>query len=562
MAENAKANKRMEHKGEVPAAPSSGEKSANIVLTGFMGTGKSSVGREVARRLGRPFVDMDAEIEAQTGQSIAAIFAQEGEPHFRNLEAELCRKLSARRGLVIATGGGALIDEENRRRLSDSGLVICLTCQVKEILRRLDASDDRPLLAGHERKRELERLLARRRAAYEAIPHRIDTTGLMVDETADQVIALWQKEAFSIAAQEAAILPVRFPGGEYAIHLGEGLLAHLGGLLSALWPGGRAEGGIKVAVVSNPTVWALYGAVVEEALRAAGFDPQLCLISDGERYKTLETVASLYHRFLEGGLDRSGVVLALGGGVVGDVAGFAAATYMRGLPFVSVPTTLLAMVDASVGGKTGVDLPQGKNLVGAFKQPALVVIDPLVLNTLPPEEARCGLAEVVKTAIIGDAALFEKLESGPIADWGEVIRRALAVKIAVVEEDPFEEGRRAVLNLGHTVGHALERLSAYQLRHGEAVSIGLVAAARLAVASGRGEQALVERLSVLLARSGLPVTCCQTTPAAIWEAMGSDKKKRGQTLRWILPRTLGQVEIVSNVSRQVVLGVLEEICEH
>ncbi|MGQ9626858.1 MAG: shikimate kinase [Anaerolineae bacterium] len=165
---------------------------ANIILTGFMGTGKTSVGLEVARRLGRPFVDMDAEIEARTGKSIATIFSEEGEPRFRNLEAEMCRELSARRGLVIATGGGALLDEENRRCMSDSGLVICLTCQVEEILRRLSESDDRPLLAVSERKREIESLLARRRAAYEAIPHRIDTTGLTVDEVAEQVIALWQ----------------------------------------------------------------------------------------------------------------------------------------------------------------------------------------------------------------------------------------------------------------------------------------------------------------------------------------------------------------------------------
>lgn len=523
--------------------------SINIILTGFMGTGKTSVGLEVARRLRLPFVDMDAEIEARTGKSIATIFSEEGEPRFRNLEAEMCRELSARRGLVIATGGGALLNEENRRCMSDSGLVICLTCQVEEILRRLSESDDRPLLAVSERKREIESLLARRRAAYEAIPHRIDTTGLTVDEVAEQVIALWK-----IKLGEWR-LPVRFPGGEYNIHLGEGLLARLGEVLCAIWPEGR-----KVAVVSNPTVWALYGDAVEDALRAGGFVPHPCLIPDGERYKTLGTAALLYRSFLKGEMDRSSVVMALGGGVVGDVAGFAAATYMRGLPFVPVPTTLLAMVDASVGGKTGVDLPQGKNLVGAFKQPGLVTIDPSVLKTLPDEEVRCGLAEVVKAGIIGDSTLFEKLESGHIGDWVEVIRRALAVKIAVVEEDPLEEGCRAVLNLGHTVGHALERLSNYQMRHGEAVSIGMVAAARLAVALGRSEEELVERITTLLARLGLPVSC-RANPEAIWEAMGSDKKKRGRTLRWILPLSIGQVEIVADVPRLTVLNVLEEICD-
>jgi 3-dehydroquinate synthase len=289
----------------------------------------------------------------------------------------------------------------------------------------------------------------------------------------------------------------------YPIHIGAGLLSHIGGALRAA---GVAEGS-TIALVTNTTVAPLYSTRVEKALRSAGFHTFTCTIPDGEQHKTLATVASLYEQFLDGQLDRSGTVLSLGGGVTGDIAGFAAATYMRGARFVQVPTTLLAMVDASVGGKTGVDLPRGKNLVGAFKQPALVLIDPSVLATLSVAEFRSGMAEVLKHGIIADPALFAALESGKTTSNKYCVKRnmnheshntqhvlssallaqALQVKIDVVEQDPFEKGLRAVLNLGHTAGHALERLSGFSLRHGEAVAIGMVVAARIAEALGKDD---------------------------------------------------------------------------
>ena len=518
----------------------------NIVITGSMGTGKTVVGREVAQRLERPFVDMDAEIERRAGKPIARIFAEEGETVFRRMERELCHELAARRELVIATGGGALIPDENREILSANGLVVCLTCEVSELLHRLEGVEDRPLLHTADRRQRIESLLMARAEAYGCIPHQIDTTSLTVDQAAKQVIALLHNP-------QATVLPVRYPGGEYAVHLAEGVLARLGMLLREAGFDGQA------AVVSNPTVWSLHGETAEVALRAAGFKPLICLIPDGEQHKTPETVAGLYRDFVAGGLDRTGVVLAVGGGVVSDVAGFAAATYMRGLPFVPVPTTLLAMVDAAVGGKTGVDLPQGKNLVGAFKQPALVVADPQVLDTLSPVELRCGLAEVVKAAIIGDPVLFEWLEVNGLDDRAEVIQRVLAVKIAVVEADPFEGGWRAVLNLGHTTGHALERVSGYQLHHGEAVSIGMVAAARIAAELGRTAPALADRIEAILALCDLPVRCPPFDANVIWEAMAYDKKKRGRTLRWVLPRAIGDVEITEDVPQEIVKLILRNL---
>jgi 3-dehydroquinate synthase len=318
-------------------------------------------------------------------------------------------------------------------------------------------------------------------------------------------------------------------------------------------------------VVSNPTVAPLYAADVTASLRAADLRPVACSIPDGEEHKTLATVRALYDQFLDAGLDRSGTVLSLGGGVTGDVAGFAAATYMRGVRFVQAPTSLLAMVDASVGGKTGVDLPQGKNLVGAFKQPALVLIDPQVLRTLEPAEFRSGMAEVLKHGILADAALFEALAPGP--EGGDVPRtlsvarlvQALRVKVDVVEADPYEGGRRATLNLGHTVGHALERLSGYELRHGEAVACGLVAAARLAEALGCAEGGLTKRVADALTTWGLPTTIPAYPVPAILDAMTHDKKKQQGQLRWILPRRIGEVEIVEDVSVKAVEDVLEAL---
>ncbi|RME44321.1 MAG: 3-dehydroquinate synthase, partial [Caldilineae bacterium] len=264
-------------------------------------------------------------------------------------------------------------------------------------------------------------------------------------------------------------IPVKTPTGSYPIHLGEGVLSEAGERLAK-----RGFGGV-CAVVTNPTVAQHHAGPLLDSLRRSGFRPVLCPIPDGEAHKTLATVAGLYDRFLSAGLERKSVVLALGGGVVGDTAGFAAATYLRGVPFVQIPTTLLAMVDASVGGKTGVDLPQGKNLVGAFKQPEMVLIDPLLLRTLPAAEFRAGLAEVLKHGIIGHPALFHALRRGDFTlPW--MIAEAVKVKVRVVEADPFEGGRRAVLNLGHTFGHAFERLANFRLRHGEGVAMGLVCA--------------------------------------------------------------------------------------
>ncbi|MBN2001769.1 MAG: 3-dehydroquinate synthase [Anaerolineae bacterium] len=529
----------------------------NLVLTGFMGTGKTTVGQALARELQRPFVDMDARIEAQAGKPIPRIFAEDGEGAFRQIEAALCVELSQQEGLIIATGGGALVNPANREAFQRTGTILCLDATPDEILQRVrgadgDAVADRPLLAVADPRAEIVRLLALRREAYRAIPWHIGTTG--------RAVAGIVAQAREMA--EVITLPVRHPGGAYPIHIGRGLLAHLGGALASA----GVSGGTAVAIVTNPIVGTLYVAQVETGLRAAGYAPFVCVIPDGESHKTLDTVRALYGLFLKNNFDRSSVVLALGGGVTGDIAGFAAATFMRGTRFVQVPTTLLAMSDASVGGKTGVDLPQGKNLVGAFKEPELVLIDLDTLRTLPEVEFQSGMAEVIKHGVIADAGLFEELAALGHQPKGaqrqlpaSLLARSLRVKIDVVEEDPYEKGRRAVLNLGHTTAHGLEQTSDFTLRHGHAVSIGMVIAARIAETTGVAESRLASRVSEVLRVWGLPVTCPPVNVDAIWNAMIHDKKKQGKVLRWVLPRAIGETTIAHDVPTGVVKKVLLEM---
>lgn len=523
----------------------------NLILTGFMGTGKTRLGREVARRLGRPFVDMDAAIEERAGQSIERIFAEWGEGAFRQMEVDLCRELARQRGLVISTGGGALLNAENRALLQEDGVVVCLNAPADEILRRLQAGGgtERPLLNVPDPGAEIARLLVARREAYAAIPWQVDTEGRSLESLAEEVLALGQTRT----------LTVRHGTGSYPLHVGAGLLDQIGGALRAA----GAPEGCRVAVVSNPVVAPHYAYRVRRSLESRGFQPVLCTIPDGEPHKNLETVSALYDQFLRGHLDRSSVVLSLGGGVTGDIAGFAAATFMRGVRFAQIPTSLLAMADASVGGKTGVDLPQGKNLVGAFKQPILVLVDPATLATLPAAEVRSGMAEVLKHGILADPELFASLKGGAVGPSPPLtvdqLARALRVKIDVVEQDPLEEGWRAVLNLGHTVGHALERLSRFSLRHGEGVSIGLVAAAGIAVRLGLASQATSDAITAALSAWGLPTRCPAYPTGEIWEAMTHDKKRKGQNLRWILPVDIGQMTLVDRVPRETVERVLCEM---
>ncbi len=359
-------------------------------------------------------------------------------------------------------------------------------------------------------------------------------------------------------------ITVTHPNGSYPIYIGDGQRRRVGTYLAELGYTGRC------AVVSNEIVGPLHSESVIASLQEAGLDPAYIQLPDGEQFKNLETVANLYEDFINVKLDRRSPIIALGGGVLGDTVGFAAASYLRGVPLVQMPTTLLAMVDASVGGKTGVDLPQGKNLVGAFKQPEMVIIDPEVLTTLPDVEFRAGLAEVVKSGMIDAPEIVTTLEQSRSQDvypytvlpepysltW--LLTETVSVKVRLVEEDPFEHGRRAALNLGHTFAHAFERLANFSMRHGDAVAIGLVCATRLAARLEECPPELAPRIDLLLRNLGLPTTVPPFPAESIWAAMFTDKKRQGNTIRFILPRDLGDVDIFGNVPQAEVITVLEQ----
>ncbi len=336
----------------------------------------------------------------------------------------------------------------------------------------------------------------------------------------------------------------------YNIIIDRGLLARAGRLIARL-PVGR-----KAMLVTNPLVGEMYADLLTESLSRAGITVTRVDVPDGERYKTLASAEMLYDRAFSAGLDRRCPVVALGGGVVGDLAGFVAATYMRGVPFIQVPTTLLAQVDSSVGGKVAVNHPRGKNIIGAFYQPALVISDTDTLRTLDGREIRSGLAEVIKYGIIGDAAFFNWLESNidrvlalePEA-LAHVIERSCRSKARVVENDETEQGNRAILNLGHTVGHAIEALAGYgRYTHGEAVAIGTAVAARMAVDMGLLQAEEEQRIRNLLARAGLPLAVPEELATGdIINSMYGDKKTFGGEITFILLKTIGSAVICKNV---------------
>ena len=515
-----------------------------LFIYGPPASGKSTVAKALSESLDLPYWDLDSEIESYSGMTIPEIFALEGEDGFRQLEKRILDLLLGKVRGVVALGGGALLDPENRNRVESSGVVICLSAPVEKLAERLESQDIvRPLLEDESGgsdglRNQMEQLLERRSAHYASFPFQLNT-----DQKSPQSAA-WEVQI------RLGVFNVKGMGKGYDVRVRQGGLDNLGEVLSS-----RESVG-PVMLVSDEIVGGLYGPRAQASLKTSGYDCHLILFPAGEASKTMETVSHLWDAFIKAGVERGSTVVALGGGVVGDLAGFAAATFHRGIPWVVVPTTLLSMADASLGGKTGVDLLHGKNLVGAFHPPSLVLADPDTLATLPEAELRAGLAEVVKAAVIGDPALFERCAQGWQAisqDWDEAVRRAMAVKIEVIQKDPFEQDLRACLNLGHTIGHALEAVSAYRLRHGEAVSIGLVAEARLSEQIGLAEAGLADSLAQTLTGLGLPVDWPDPISRKdVLHAMIVDKKRSGGKVRFSLPVRIGEVKVgceIDNLDR-------------
>jgi 3-dehydroquinate synthase len=540
----------------------------HLFLYGPPGSGKSTIGRLLAERLDLPFIDLDAVIETTAKQAIRDIFATEGEPAFRLRESNALKEVCAGKPCVVGLGGGALLNPDNRAVAEASGEILCFEADVATLEARVaKAPGVRPLLntapaaagaphAQAPKGKPLSQLLAERKAHYASFPHRVTVSDRPPAETADAVQA-------SLGRYRVSGM-----GKAYDVHAGPGLLGRLGEFFSELGLGGRT------VIVGDTHTLPLYGERVAASLRAKGVTVSCVAIPAGEESKTIATVGTLWAAFLTGGIERGHAVIALGGGVVGDLTGFAAATWLRGVRWIGLPTTLLAMADSGLGGKTGADLPEGKNLIGAFHPPSLVLADTDTLATLPARELRCGLAEAVKHAIIADPLLLATLpqfefckgaeSAAPCAclagaDWlPPFVARAMAVKIRVIQEDPYEKGRRAALNLGHTIGHGVEKATRFAVQHGEAVAIGTVLEARLGEALGMARPGLADQLADLFARLGLPVAIPPGTDlAAVRAAMAFDKKKSGGTVRFALPSDIGDVRVgvtVDDVRLSAVLG--------
>jgi 3-dehydroquinate synthase len=498
-----------------------------IFVYGPPASGKSAVGQLLAEGLRLPFFDLDEEIETRAGKTIPQLFAEEGEMGFRQRESEALEEVARRPAGVAALGGGALLRPENRALAEGAGTVLTLSASFETISQRLDASGgSRPLL-DEDAQEQLRGLLDQRRGHYNSFPLRMAVDGLKVGEAA------WQAQI------RLGAFRVEGMGPGYDVRAAAGGLDELGTMLKT-----RGLRG-PLALVSDENVADYHESRALAALGEAGYQTCSIVIPAGEGTKTFATVGRLLDGFLAGSLERGSTVVALGGGVVGDLSGFAAAIYLRGVAWAAVPTSLLAMVDASLGGKTGADLPQGKNLIGAFHPPSLVLADPQLLSTLPTAEMRNGLAEVVKHGVLGDPDLFARCCQGLgalQADPGEIVRRAMAVKVRVIQQDPYELGVRASLNLGHTLGHGLERATDFRLRHGEAVAIGMIAAARIAERMGIAQEGLAGEIEECLDGLGLP----RKLPDGIDKgrliaAIGVDKKRRAGKLRLVLPERIGAV---------------------
>jgi shikimate kinase/3-dehydroquinate synthase len=536
----------------------------SLVLVGMMGAGKSSVGKRLASRLGLPFVDSDEEIEAGARMTIPEIFEKFGEPYFRDGERRVIARLLEQGPTVIATGGGAYMNASTRERIARSGVSVWIKPDVEVLARRVRKRNNRPLLQTDDPEATLRRLLEERNPVYGLADIAVDVGDGPHETVVEQILAALDRRGRTDRDGPRAVR-VDLGSRSYDIVIGEGLMAQAGPRIAALFPGARA------AIVTDENVAAHWLRPLQESLAAAGVESQAIVRPPGETTKSYAEFAYVSDALIAAHIERRDVVIALGGGVIGDLAGFAAATLRRGVDFVQIPTSLLAQVDSSVGGKTAINSALGKNLIGAFHQPRLVLADLATLATLPEREFRAGYAEVVKYGLIDDLAFFEWLEAhrAEVFAGGAARAQAVAVSCAakarVVASDETEQGARALLNLGHTFGHALEALAHYDpkvLVHGEAVAVGLALAFRFSRALGHCAGQDVVRVERHLASAGLPtriqdVTGLSPTPDKMLEAMRQDKKVERGRLTFILARGIGESFVAKDVPEAEALQFLE-----
>jgi shikimate kinase/3-dehydroquinate synthase len=519
-----------------------------LVLIGFMGAGKSTVAVELAQALGVQAIDSDELLAERFGHSLAEEFERSGEASFRAAEEQLVCELldTAAPGAVIALGGGSILSARVRTAL-EPHIVVLLDVEAEQAWERVAGASVEALPGA------MQRPLARDREAFVALHAE---RGELYQRTADAILPALPRggavrvldalRALAAAPQGTRLLWAASASGEYPVLIGRGLMRALGTDAGReLWPLSRSRS--RPFLVTDENVGALYGEQLGELAGRIAIAP-------GE--KTLATAEAVWRELVAAGVTRADHLVALGGGVVGDLAGFCAATYQRGVPIVQVPTTLVAQVDSAYGGKTGVDLPQAKNYVGAYHQPAGVLVDPDTLESLPPRELAAGWVEVLKTALIAGGTLWERVAAGEDLDE-QIVLACARTKLAVVAADERDAGRRQVLNLGHTVGHAIETATGYhRYSHGEAVGIGLLAALRLS-----GAQALREQVRELLLARELPVSFDGASAEQVVAATARDKKRVGKELPFVLLAVPGEARPGCTVAEADLQAAVAELAQ-
>ncbi|MDE2745837.1 MAG: 3-dehydroquinate synthase [Chloroflexota bacterium] len=568
-----------------------------VVLIGFSATGKSVLAPYIAHELGWPALDLDVEIERAAGKTIPQIFELEGETGFRAREQQAVRDAAQQSGVVIATGGGVWLNADNRAWLADGGFIVTLESRATTILARYAETEQgttevRPMLAGADPRRRVESLKAARQPFYALTDLTVHTDDIEIGDAVEEIVSAVRRRAGIVLASDARLREMKHgPGIEppllldfggdvgcvveagsarYPVYCAWGLLERSGDILDRLGLNGR------VFMIADQAIINSHGATAIESLRAAGRSVESFAVPSGEASKSLSALDALYGWLSLHRAERRDVIFAVGGGVTTDLAGTAAATYLRGMPLVHAPTTVLGMVDAAIGGKVAIDLPSGKNLVGAFYQPRAVLADVSTLATLPSRELRSGFAEVIKHGFIRDEPMLELLEESadslldPAAAsldpsmrqlLVDVITRNQAIKAAVVSADERESDIRAILNYGHTLGHAIEAVTGYSaVLHGEAVAMGMIAVAEMGCSMGLIDEALVARHRRLIDRFGLPT---QGPPGLsrdeIVEAMSRDKKVVGGKQRWVLLDGVGNPVVRDDVPAEIVSEAIDAV---
>ena len=523
----------------------------DLVLVGLPGSGKSAVGRRLANRHHAQFIDLDDLIEVQVGKPVPEIFAEEGEAGFRRHERDAVLSLgpadrAPELGRVIATGGGSVIDPRNRWQLYRGRLPIWLDGSAEILASRLIKSANvRPLVAGRDTANTLRQMAADRRRFY--------SPAFQISGTAnvEAILRVIEDRCADGPDPAATLLRAETPIGH--VEIGSGIAA------AAVGAALTRAGARRAILIAEPRTWAVAGAAISAALEAIGWPVERVVLPRGERAKRMRVVEGTCRRLAQLHVDRRETLVAIGGGALTDAAGFVAATYLRGVPIIQVPTTLVGQIDAALGGKTAVDIPEGKNLVGAFHQPVAFIADVSFNATLPNRQRRAALGEVVKMAVLGDERLLElveeqgadfaagdpaAIESGAAA---EMVERCAWAKVEIVTADMREANLRMTLNLGHTIGHGIEAAAGFKaILHGEAVAYGLRGAFAVALAMGLTTPERAERVNRLLDRLGLGVEPPAVTRAAVLEHMASDKKHVLGRLNWVLPTESG-VAIRSDV---------------